>query len=156
MTPALSTGRRGTILVVDDEAMIRALTQRILEREGFDVVVARNGLEAIELFARRCDAIDAVVLDLEMPLMNGEAALAVIRIMRGDVPAIVTSGLPPEEIRGRLAGFAAIATLHKPYPPEDLLRAVGDPRRRVSPAATRLRANAPDQETAPIDHAAHP
>ena len=155
MRGGVKDGCRGTILVVDDEAIVRALTQRVLERQGFDVVLAKDGIEAVELFARHCDAIDAVVLDVEMPRMNGVAALAVMRIMRQEVPVILSSGLPPEDIRERLAGASATATLHKPYSPDDLVNALRESRLPVPHAATHPgRASAGERDGERLDHAA--
>jgi CheY-like chemotaxis protein len=69
----------GTILVVDDEAMIRTLATLALKRLGYTVLVAENGLEAVTIFEQREADITAILLDIAMPVMNGEEALQRIR-----------------------------------------------------------------------------
>jgi PAS domain S-box-containing protein len=114
----------GTILVAEDEEPVLELTSEVLERVGFRVLRARGGQEAVELFRRHVEAIDAVLLDLSMPEVNGHEAMEQIRRVRGDVPVILTSGYneeltgPAPEDKG-LTGF-----LHKPYDPHDLIERV--------------------------------
>jgi len=81
-----------TILVVDDDDNFAALIRMILEQVGFRVLVAGNGLEAVEL-ARGCeDEIHLVLLDLCMPVMDGRCALPLLREARPGMKVIIFSG----------------------------------------------------------------
>ncbi len=82
----------GLVLVVDDEEPIRAMTATALKRVGFDVVEAGDGREGIEVFRRHAADLQAVLLDLVMPVMGGEAALEVMMQIAPDVPVILSSG----------------------------------------------------------------
>ena len=61
-----------TVLVVDDEQIVRRSAKAMLERYGYSVVVAENGKEAVELYRVLADKIDLVLLDMTMPVMGGE------------------------------------------------------------------------------------
>lgn len=82
----------GLVLVVDDEAPIRTLAKTALTRVGFDVVEAADGREGIELFRRHASELRAVVLDLVMPVLGGEAALEAMMRIAPTVPVILSSG----------------------------------------------------------------
>src|SRR5206468_9724779 len=90
--PSLDDHCTGTILVVDDEAMIRQLATLALERLGYSVLTAENGREAVKIFEQREADITAILLDMSMPVMGGEQALQQIRSIRSDVPVLVASG----------------------------------------------------------------
>jgi PAS domain S-box-containing protein len=103
----------GTILVVDDEAMIRQLATLALKRLGYTVLVAENGREAVRIFQEREADITAVLLDMAMPVMNGEQALQRIRAIRPDVPVLVASGDSEMVTRERFADN--VDFIQKPY-----------------------------------------
>lgn len=107
--------RAKTILVADDEALILNLTERLLSRRGFDVLTATNGLEAVEIYRSNTDEIDAVILDLTMPILDGEQALAAIRKVRPDARVILTSGYADPGVTDPLTGEPAAGFLAKPY-----------------------------------------
>jgi PAS domain S-box-containing protein len=91
----------GTILVVDDEESVRALVMSILERLGFEVVGAVDGVDALEIFRRRSREIRAVMLDLIMPRMNGQECLRELRRLNPGISVVLASGysaLSPAEI----------------------------------------------------------
>ena len=67
---------RGKILIADDDPIVRAILQKLLEKSGFEVIAAQNGKEAIDLLS---DEIQAVIPDLEMPVMGGIECLRYIR-----------------------------------------------------------------------------
>jgi len=89
----LPGGRGEEILVVDDEAEIREMLQLFLEGHGYRVIVGRNGVEAIALCAERRATVKAVVVDMMMPEMGGEAAILVIRQMMPRMPVLAISGM---------------------------------------------------------------
>ena len=82
----------GTVLLVDDEEVVRRLGRASLERRGYQVFLANHGKEAIEIFQSRPRDIDVVILDMTMPVMGGEESLGHLRTIRPDVPVIVCSG----------------------------------------------------------------
>ncbi len=104
----------GTILLVDDEDAIRNAAQRILRREGYTVLEASSGEEGLELFKTIGGMIDAVILDLHMPGMEGGEVLHHMRDLRPEVKVVVWSGFPEEVARRQMNGFADVTFLEKP------------------------------------------
>jgi len=110
----------GLVLLVDDEEAVRGLARRVLERGGYQVLEAESGEDALSALADHRDSVRAVVLDLTMPGLGGEATLQKIREENPGLPVIVSSGYVPEE-EGALAGLPFLA---KPYRPSELVDAV--------------------------------
>jgi hypothetical protein len=118
-TPA-SDGAIGVILVAEDEAMVRAQLVRVLEYAGYRVLEADNGARAVELFRKEQLQIDAVLLDMIMPELDGWQAFLKIEALKPGIPVLFSTGyaanvLPPD--------FAARGArlLSKPYKPQVLL-----------------------------------
>lgn len=109
------------VLVVDDEPLVRNVMQRILEGAGFEVLLAENGREAIDIYRKEKDAIDCVLLDLSMPELDGEETFSALRQIRSDVRVVLSSGFTEQEILNRFrdAGFAGV--LQKPTPRKALI-----------------------------------
>jgi two-component system, cell cycle sensor histidine kinase and response regulator CckA len=105
----------GTILLADDEASLRALGARMLERLGFEVVTASDGREAVEIYAARRGEISVVILDLTMPYLNGAEAFATLLRMDPGVRVILASGYAHEDVAARFAGTGLAGVLQKPY-----------------------------------------
>jgi len=105
----------GTVLIVDDERPVRTVGRRMLERMGFDVLLATNGREGVDVFRENAHRITCVLLDLTMPEMDGEAAFREMRQVRDDVPVVLASGYSEEEVLGRFRGEGLSGFLHKPY-----------------------------------------
>jgi CheY-like chemotaxis protein len=110
----------GRVLLADDEEDVRGVVHAMLESLGYEVIEARDGLEAVEIFRRRAAEIDLVILDLVMPRLTGEAALRQMRRIAPGVPAILVSGYDES---GRIreivaAGFGGF--LQKPFRRQDL------------------------------------
>ncbi len=106
---------QGTILVVDDEATVRSVAKTTLERFGYKVLLARNGVEALEIFKQFPDQVTAVLLDLTMPLMSGEETFEKLREIRTDIPILVSSGYNQIEVIKRFTGKALAGFVGKPY-----------------------------------------
>jgi chemosensory pili system protein ChpA (sensor histidine kinase/response regulator) len=108
--------------VVDDSLTVRKITSRLLEREGYQVITAKDGLDALEQMK---DALPAVMLvDIEMPRMDG---FDLTRNVRGDprtrhVPIIIISSRTAEKHRSQAAQFGVNVFLGKPYPEVELLQ----------------------------------
>ena len=113
--------RRGRILVVDDEEAVVELAQQFLTRMGFDVVPALGGRAGIEALRSRPHEIDAVVLDMVMPDLDGLETLRELRRVRADVPVILASGYGEEMASERFGADGIRHFLRKPYEPEELL-----------------------------------
>jgi PAS domain S-box-containing protein len=105
----------GVILVVDDEALVRDMTQRILTRRGYTVRVAGSGLDAIELLRDVSVKIDLVILDLGMPVMSGQEALPELLRVRPGLKVLVTSGYSEAETMELFRGQPVAGFLEKPY-----------------------------------------
>jgi two-component system cell cycle sensor histidine kinase/response regulator CckA len=117
-------GSAGTILVVDDEEIVRDTCTAMLESFGYGSLTARDGREAVEVFTRHAAEVAAVVMDLTMPNMNGEQALHALRALRPEVPVVFTSGFYPPDVMSRLGQQPRLTVLKKPYLASDLERAL--------------------------------
>jgi len=87
-----------TLLLVDDNIMVRDTTQELLESLDVQVMVASDGDEAVEIFARHHDAITAVVSDVVMPNMNGTIAVAKMRAIQPSLPVVFITGFDKKEV----------------------------------------------------------
>jgi CheY-like chemotaxis protein len=105
----------GTILVVDDEEVVRRMARLALGRCGYQVLVAENGKEALQLLRGRRGRIDLVILDLTMPVIDGEAALPEIRRIDPVAKVILSSGFSEAEATERFRGQNLHGFLQKPY-----------------------------------------
>jgi PAS domain S-box-containing protein len=112
--------QRGVVLVVDDEETIRRVAKSALETYGYRVLTAVNGRDAIELFRDRPRSINAIVLDLTMPVMSGKEALPVLRAIRSDVPIVLVSGYSENEMRPLFSGDRLVGFLQKPFTTKQL------------------------------------
>jgi len=117
-----SEGRR--ILVVDDEAAIRNVSARLLSSRGYEVMTAENGQEAIERFREQHGAIPVVLLDMAMPVMDGTAAIPILREIDPEVKIIAASGLSVNH-NAQDTGFSGVDYfLQKPFASRDLFKAL--------------------------------
>ena len=82
----------GSVLLVEDEEMLRKMAASMLERFGFSVLKAKDGIEALEIFAKHQSEIKFVLSDLTMPRMNGWETLTKVRELQPDIPVILASG----------------------------------------------------------------
>ncbi len=110
-----------TILLVEDEEMLRELGVSILESEGFRVLAAKDGVEAVALFESYSDEIGLVVCDLGLPRLGGREAFLKMKETKPGVRAIVASGYLEPAIRSEMLKAGVIDTIQKPYDFNDLL-----------------------------------
>ena len=110
----------GTVLVVDDEETVRAITRRMLERIGFEVLQASNGHEALEIFHRESARIVGVLLDLTMPELDGNATFTELRRLDPEVRVLLMSGFNEQDAITRFAGKGLAGFIQKPFKPETL------------------------------------
>ena len=114
----------GTVLLVDDEQMIREAAGAALESLGLKVLTAVDGLDAVEVFTREKDTIDLVLMDLTMPHMDGREAFQHLRRLHPGVPVILSSGYNEQESIQQFLGRGLAGFLQKPYTLQALERAV--------------------------------
>jgi len=105
----------GTILIVDDEQTVRTVGKHMAERFGFDVLLAADGIEALELFRENREDIVCVLLDLTMPRMDGEEAFREMRRIDPDVAVILCSGYNKQDATQRFAGKGLVGFMQKPF-----------------------------------------
>jgi PAS domain S-box-containing protein len=120
-TPTPTDGPAGTILLVDDEEMIRQLARVVLEGAGYMVLEAEDGAEAVDVFRREAGRIDLVILDLTMPRLSGRDAFRQILEIDPAARVLFSSGYSADDLSG---ADGARGLLSKPYRPPDLLAAV--------------------------------
>jgi DNA-binding response OmpR family regulator len=100
---------------VDDDEFIRDVTTEILMLKGYKVILAKNGVEALQLYQLNMAQINTVILDLNMPRMNGEETFRELKKMNSNVNVIISSGYCEEELDGIFLCMGAVAFIHKPY-----------------------------------------
>ena len=109
------------LLVVEDDEGVQLLARLVLEGEGYQVLLADDGRQGVELFRRHAADIEAVLLDLTLPHVSGVEALRQIRALRADVPVLLTSGLTEHELPPEYRGQEKTDFLPKPFAPSTLL-----------------------------------
>ncbi len=122
---------RGTILVIDDEQIVRSMVKRALEHYGYSVLLAEDGERGLELFCQAADHIQCVVLDMTMPVMSGEETLSRLRALCTDIPVILSSGFNEAEAMRRFEGKGLAGFIQKPYTVPALAEKIKDVRKRL-------------------------
>lgn len=112
---------QGTVLIVDDEEILRRVGQRMLEKFGFEVVAAEDGEQALELFQQSPERFVCVILDMTMPRMDGEETHRRLKRIRTDIPVILSSGYNEQEVVSRFVGQGLAGFIQKPYQAADLM-----------------------------------
>jgi two-component system sensor kinase len=122
----LPAGRGETILVVDDEASICLVTQKNLEAHGYKVLTARNGLEALDVFAKHQGRVQLLLTDMMMPGMDGTATIKALRGLDPKLRVIGASGMGGLREAAEAAGAEFNAFLSKPFKVDLLLRTLDE------------------------------
>lgn len=119
--PVKSGGERGTVLVVDDNEAVRTLVHRTLGQRGYRTIQAADGAEGVRLFEQLKNDVSLVLMDVDMPGMNGFEAADRIAALAPRVRVLMSSGyqVDPAEIERRGFGW-----LEKPYGSQELVRAI--------------------------------
>ena len=107
--------------MVEDEEWVRSYAQSVLRGAGFDVLTARDGLEAVAAFEENAERLAVVLLDAALPKLSGEQAFARMSSFNTEIPIIVTSDYDQESTAQRLLGKGISGSLQKPYGPGDLI-----------------------------------
>jgi CheY-like chemotaxis protein len=113
-----------TVLVVDDEGPVRELTARMLQRAGYDTLLAVDGLDAWRQLRREATKVDAVVSDVVMPRMTGTELVARMQAYLPEVPIILMSGYSADDLRARGLEQTPVPLLTKPFTHDELAATV--------------------------------
>jgi len=122
--PAGELWGTGTILLVEDEATVRAVAERALTRHGYNVLTAENGEAALEILARE-PGIDLMISDVVMPTMDGPTTARAARISHPDLPILFISGYAEEQLRQSI-DLPRVGFLAKPFSVHTLAEAARD------------------------------
>ena len=119
-------GGTETILLAEDEKLVRRWTVDVLERAGYRVVAAGDGEEAIRLLGEHAGEIDLALVDVIMPKCSGREVFQAVRETRSDLPVLFTSGYSFEVIDSAYLPDEELNLLQKPYEARELLQKLRD------------------------------
>ncbi len=114
----------GCLLVVDDETRVRSVISQTLKTAGYSVLEADGGLAALRIFQNHLHEIDAVLLDLAMPDMNGERTLRELKKLKKTIPIILLTAYAEDEFRTRFENGDWASVVAKPFSSKELLGAL--------------------------------
>ncbi|MFA7369383.1 MAG: response regulator [Kiritimatiellales bacterium] len=125
-TPAANGEWRGygTALVADDEEAVRNITTALLERLGFRVITSADGVETVDLYTEHAGEISLLLMDLNMPRLNGIEATLRIRHVNPQVPVLFMSGYPREQVMERFGQQPHTDFIRKPFQTGELLAGI--------------------------------
>lgn len=112
------------LLVIDDESTVREAVKDILEMVGIDVLEAGNGVDGLAKFRGNQSSIKAILLDMQMPVMNGEETFHQLRQIDPEVRIIVSSGYNETDTMQHFVGSGLVSFLQKPYDLDQLIATV--------------------------------
>lgn len=113
-----------TILLAEDDGLVRDMAKTFLTDYGYSVIEAENGEEAVKIFLKNQDNIDLLLFDLVMPQMSGLEACTEIQKLRPGIKALIASGYLPEVQEMKTVQGNSICMVEKPYNPKALLQKV--------------------------------
>ena len=117
-------GNREIILLVDDETEIAELASAMLTDEGYQVILARDGFEALRIYQQISKQIGLVILDFFLPVMDGDAVFDELRALNPDVAVVLSSGFAEQSKLGNMLAQGLRGFIPKPYTREKLLEQV--------------------------------
>jgi len=123
---AQSAKSKHTVLVVDDEDVVRSFVRRVLERCGYEVLEAADGPPVADILRSERSRISAVVLDYSMPGMSGAEVFEALRLSDPDMPVVFTTGYDVGEALGSLADGPSTRCIQKPFSPSLLTEILHD------------------------------
>lgn len=110
----------GTILVIDDEEVVRQTLSMMLEFLGFQVLLAADGEAGIATYEANRETIRVVILDMTMPGMSGDEVFRQLQAIDPAVKVLLFSGYSEQDLRERFAGYGLAGFLQKPFTPQML------------------------------------
>lgn len=117
-------GGTETVLIAEDDVMVREVAVRILREAGYTVLSAPDGAEAVKRFEAEADRIELLFFDVVMPNMDGYEAFKRIKTLKPDIPALFSSGYSEDVIHTNFVLNEDVCLIQKPYSPDNLLRMV--------------------------------
>jgi two-component system, cell cycle sensor histidine kinase and response regulator CckA len=117
-------GRGETILIIEDEEILRTLMKEMLTRSGYHVVEAKDGEEGVRIFRSEHSTIAAVISDMGLPILSGEQVFHELRAVDGRVRLLFSTGYIRDEKRQELLDAGAKCFIHKPYRVDEMLKAL--------------------------------
>ena len=129
-------GAGATLLFVDDETIQLHLMEKVLEREGYRVLTASDGAEAVEMHLRHQDEIAIVILDLQLPSINGWEAFQMMRKIQPRLKALFATGFAPPEIEAKLTQGEIGGIIMKPYELDEVLKKISEILQEPPPSLT--------------------
>jgi CheY-like chemotaxis protein len=115
------TGRRELVMIVDDEDLVTMLAQRVLTDEGYRIVTAKDGFQAIEIYRKLKDQISLIILDFTMPVMDGADVFAELLQINPKAPVVLSSGFAEQERLRSMLARGLRGFIPKPYTQQKLL-----------------------------------
>lgn len=125
MAEDFPTGK-GTVLVIEDEEMLRDLLTTILTSKGYEIILSHDGEEGIETFRREKDRIAVVISDLGLPKMSGESVVSAVKEINPHARVVIASGFIDPEVKASLEKIGVDQFIQKPYKAAEVFRAVRD------------------------------
>ncbi len=113
-----------TVLVVDDDEMIRDVAGQMLNALGYEVVCVASGLEGLKYYKAHKDEVDIVILDFKMPVMDGRECFRELKVFDPEVKVILSSVNVPDDFVAELRGTKSADLLPKPYTVSELSQAI--------------------------------
>lgn len=114
-------GHRELILIVDDEDFVTLLAQRVLTDEGYRVVTARDGFQALDIYKKIQNQVGLVILDFTMPIMDGAEVFSELRMINPQVPVVLSSGFTEQDKLKWMLAKGLRGFIPKPYTQQKLL-----------------------------------
>ncbi len=117
-------GERELILLVDDEMEIAELAAAMLTEEGYKVILARDGFEALRIYQQIAPQVGLVILDFFLPVMDGDAVFDELRALNPNVAVVLSSGFAEQSKLGNMLAQGLKGFIPKPYTREKLLEQI--------------------------------
>jgi two-component system cell cycle sensor histidine kinase/response regulator CckA len=121
--PSMTTGQH-TILVVEDEELLLELLKEMLEREGYRVITASDGNQAVNMYLHDKESISLVLSDMGLPGMGGWDVLRQLKAINPKVKVILSSGFMDTKVRQEMIRSGAKDFIQKPYTPEKVIQQI--------------------------------
>jgi signal transduction histidine kinase len=122
--PKPASGGTETILVAEDDPLVRELAVRMLQRAGYQTITAADGEEAVGVFEDNVDRVALALLDVVMPRLNGRDAFQRMKAIKPTLPAVFCSGYDPQMAHVGLATDEEMRLIQKPFDPQLLLATI--------------------------------
>ncbi len=120
------TENKHTILVVEDEELLLDLLKEMLEDEGYRVITAADGQQAVDLYKTEKEHVSLVLSDMGLPSMGGWEVLRQLKAINPEVKVILSSGFVDTKVRQDMLKSGAHDFIQKPYMPEKVIRQIRD------------------------------